>query len=117
MEPHTEVTIVGDTTFGKPVGQVGILFCDNILRATAFETVNALGEGDYFGGLLVDCPAADDLAEIVGASTDPNVETALTYLSGLGCPAPAMFQRRGLDLEVPQIDLRGPPWREFAAAF
>jgi hypothetical protein len=117
MEPHTDVTIVGDTTFGKPVGQVGILFCDKILRATAFETVNALNEGDYFGGLLVDCPATDDLSETVGASTDPNVETALTYLSGVGCPAPAMFQKPTLDREVPQIDLRGPAWREFAGAF
>jgi len=117
MEPHTSVTIVGDTTFGKPVGQVGILFCEKILRTTAFETVNALNEGDYFGGLQVDCPAADDLTETVGADTDPNIETALTYLSGVGCPAPATFQKFDLDREVPQIDLRGPPWREFAGAF
>ena len=41
MIPHADVSIVGTDTFGKPVGQVGVLFCDKILRPTAFETVNA----------------------------------------------------------------------------
>lgn len=117
MQPHTEVTIVGDTTFGKPVGQIGALFCDKILRATAFETVNSIDEGGYFDGLPVDCPAADDLTEIVGAATDPNVLTALTYLESGACPAaPSMLQAE-FDRTLPQIDLRGPAWREFAGAF
>ncbi len=117
MEPHVEVTIVGDTTFGKPVGQVGILFCDKILRATAFETVNALDQGDYFDGLPVDCPAADDLTEVVGADTDPNLLTALAYLGTGACPAAAGMLKPTFDRDLPQIDLRGPPWREFAGAF
>ena len=116
MEPHAEVTIVGGTTFGKPVGQLGIEFCDKILRPTAFETVNANDEGGYFDGLPVDCAAADDLSVPVGDATDPNVVTALDFLATGACPvvqglaAPAM-------LAVPQLDLRGPPWREFAGAF
>ena len=117
MEPHAEVTIVGDSTFGKPVGQVGILFCDKILRATAFETVNALDQGDYFGGLPVDCPATDDLTELIGADTDPNVVAALAYLGTGACPAGLRISTPVVDPERPQIDLRGPAWREFAGAF
>ena len=117
MEPHVEVTIVGDTTFGKPVGQVGILFCDKILRATAFETVNALDQGDYFDGLPVDCSAVDDLMEVVGADTDPNLLTALAYLGTGACPPAAEMLKSTFDRDLPQIDLRGPPWREFAGAF
>ncbi|MFQ5982810.1 MAG: S41 family peptidase [Woeseiaceae bacterium] len=117
MEPYAEVTIVGDTTFGKPVGQVGIEFCEKILRPTAFETVNALDQGDYFDGLPVDCPAADDLTETVGADTDPNVITALSFLATGACPAPAGMPKPAFDRDLPQIDLRGPPWREFAGAF
>ncbi len=117
MEPYAEVTIVGDTTFGKPVGQVGILFCDKILRATAFETVNALDQGDYFNGLPVDCPAADDLTEIVGVATDPSLVSALAYLETGACPAAAGMLKAEFDQALPQIDLRGPAWREFAGAF
>ncbi|MEE8345190.1 MAG: S41 family peptidase [Woeseiaceae bacterium] len=117
MEPYAEVTIVGDTTFGKPVGQVGIQFCEKILRATAFETVNVLDQGDYFDGLPVDCPAVDDLTELVGADTDPNLVTALAFLANGACPAAAGILKPTFDRDLPQIDLRGPPWREFAGAF
>ncbi|MFQ5548488.1 MAG: S41 family peptidase [Woeseia sp.] len=119
MDPHLAagVTIVGDTTFGKPVGQVGIEFCTKILRPTAFETVNSLDQGDYFDGLPVDCPAADDLTVAVGADTDPNVVTALAYLGTGACPAPAVTGKPSMERDVPRIDLRGPPWREFAGAF
>ena len=116
-EPYAEVTIVGDTTFGKPVGQVGIQFCEKILRATAFETVNVLDQGDYFDGLPVDCPAVDDLTEVVGADTDPNLVTALAFLATGACPAAAGVLKPTFDLDLPQIDLHGPPWREFAGAF
>ena len=81
MEPHVEVTIVGDSTFGKPVGQLGLPFCDKILRPTSFQTINANDEGDYFDGLPVDCAAADDLSIPVGDDADPNVVTALSYLA------------------------------------
>lgn len=117
MEPYAEVTIVGDTTFGKPVGQVGIQFCEKILRATAFETVNVLDQGDYFDGLPVDCPAVDDLTEVVGADTDPNLVTALAFLATGACPAAAGVLKPTFDRDLLQIDLHGPPWREFAGAF
>lgn len=121
MEPYVEVTIVGDSTFGKPVGQVGIEFCEKILRPTSFETVNALDEGDYFDGLPVDCPAADDLAVAVGADTDPNITTALSYFANGACPAVLQQFKLQRDpagrAQVPQLDLRGPAHREFAGAF
>jgi len=86
MEPHVEVAIVGDRTFGKPVGQVGLNFCDQVLRATAFSLTNADDFGDYFGGLPADCAVTDDLSIAVGADNDPNVEAALTYFATGGCP-------------------------------
>jgi carboxyl-terminal processing protease len=121
MEPHVAVTIVGATTFGKPVGQVGIQFCEKILRPTSFETVNALDEGGYFDGLPVDCPAVDDLAIAVGADNDPNVLTALSYFATGACPVVVqqLKVQRGLTEreQLPVPDLRGPAHREFAGAF
>ena len=120
MEPHVEVTIVGTDTFGKPVGQVGLEFCEQILRPTAFQLLNADDFGDYFDGLPVDCAAADDLNVAVGDDADPNVVAALEYLATGTCPvaAQAVDQLKlGTQLEVPQLDRRGPPHREFADAY
>ena len=119
MDPHVEVVIVGDDTFGKPVGQVGLEFCEKILRPTAFQTLNANDFGDYFFGLPVDCTAPDDLDVAVGADDDPNIEAALTYLDTGGCPAAAIpgsqFKLEAAQ-PVPQLELRGSPAREFANA-
>ena len=120
MDPHVEVVIVGTDTFGKPVGQVGLDFCEKILRPTAFQTLNANDFGDYFFGLPVDCAAPDDLDVAVGADNDPNIEAALTYLDTGGCPAAsvpgAQFKLEATQA-VPELELRGTPAREFANAF
>jgi hypothetical protein len=120
MDPHVEVTIVGANTFGKPVGQVGLEFCDQILRPTAFQTLNANDFGDYFDGLPVDCVAADDLDVAVGADTDPNMVAALGFLETGVCPVaslPAAQFKAGMERSIRQPDRRGPAHREFADAF
>tara|TARA_R110002096_G_scaffold223000_1_gene411971 strand:- start:30363 stop:31715 length:1353 start_codon:yes stop_codon:yes gene_type:complete len=90
MISHVNVGIVGDNTFGKPVGQIGLEFCDKILRPTAFRLANADGDGDYFDGLPVDCPAADDLNVAIGADNDPNMVAAMSYLETGACPVVAV---------------------------
>lgn len=119
LAPHVEVVIVGDTTFGKPIGQAGFEFCGNILRITAFQIFNADGYGDYFDGLPVDCPAADDLDIAVGADADPNVVAAMTYLDTGACPvavAAGMAKPAGAAaVRRPEPD--GRPQRDFGGAF
>jgi hypothetical protein len=90
MEPSVEVTLIGSDTFGKPVGQVGVIFCEKILRPTAFETVNSLDQGGYFDGLPVDCPAVDDLNFAIGTPLEPATAEALAFL-GTGACSPSAF--------------------------
>ena len=45
------VTVIGDTTYGKPVGQYGLAFCDKVLAPVAFSIKNANLEGDFFNGI------------------------------------------------------------------
>jgi len=114
------VYIVGDNTFGKPVGQVGLEFCDKILRPTSFKKSNAAGFGDYFDGLPVDCPAPDDLNFATGADNDPNMVAALSFVTGAGCPvvaAPGGLQKSGLSVDVVLPEHDGRPEREFAGAY
>jgi carboxyl-terminal processing protease len=119
MDPHVEVAVVGADTFGKPVGQVGLRFCEKVLRPTAFQTLNANDFGDFFFGLPVDCAVPDDLSIAVGAEDDPNIEAALTYLGTGACP-PASVPAAQLKLEAttpsPRLEFEGTPAREFANA-
>ncbi|MGR9093359.1 MAG: S41 family peptidase, partial [Gammaproteobacteria bacterium] len=89
MVPHVDTAIVGDRTSGKPTGQIGLEFCDKIMRPTAFRYANANGDTDFFDGLPVDCAAPDDLNTEIGADDDPNVIAALSYLNTGACPAAA----------------------------
>lgn len=120
MDPHVDVAIVGDTTNGKPVGQVGLRFCEQILRATAFQTLNALDFGDYFDGLPATCSASDDLEIAVGADIDPNMIAAMTWFETGACPVDdgPPVQSKTAEFTVPsRLDRRAPPEREFADAF
>jgi carboxyl-terminal processing protease len=82
-----DLALVGAPTYGKPVGQLAFDFCNNDyrLRAVAFKSVNADGDGDYFDGLPVDCPAEDDLSLPLGNSNEASFAAALEYM-GTGCP-------------------------------
>ncbi len=120
MEPHIELAIVGDRTFGKPVGQIGVEFCEQVLRPTAFQTVNANDVGDYFDGLPADCSVSDDLEIPVGADNDPNIEAALTYFATGGCPvalATSAVAKSGFGERDQRAVRRGPPQRELADAY
>lgn len=94
MLPHVEVATVGDTTLGKPVGQLGFEFCEKILRPISFQTVNSLDEGDYFDGFLATCPAADDLDFLLGDPAEPSLAEALAYIENGVCTPVVSKQMR-----------------------
>jgi len=94
LRPFLPVTVVGDTTYGKPVGQYGFDFCDQVLYPVAFAVRNAQGQGDYFGGIPADCPAADDLDHPLGDSAEASVAEALHYLRTGGCSGQAAAARQ-----------------------
>jgi hypothetical protein len=91
MIPWVEVAIVGANTLGKPVGQdaFDLSTCQDRLRLVTFKTVNADGNGDYYGGLAGSVPfacAADDrVAEPLGSASENMVATALGWLNTGAC--------------------------------
>ena len=80
LRPFIPVTTVGETTYGKPVGQYGITFCDKVLYPVAFTLRNALGQGDYFNGIAADCAAADDPDHQFGDPPEASLAEALTVV-------------------------------------
>lgn len=90
---RNNVALVGENTFGKPVGQFAFdrSACDDRLRAIAFRTVNADGNGEYYGGLAsvmpVTCAAGDDYTRQLGDPQETSIRTALDFLAGRSCTA------------------------------
>jgi C-terminal peptidase prc len=92
LRPYLPVAIVGDRTFGKPVGQYALPFCDKVLNAVSFVLRNANGEADFFTGLAPTCPAADALDRQLGDPEEASLREAFVYLRTGACtpsPAPA----------------------------
>jgi carboxyl-terminal processing protease len=80
LRPFMDVTVVGDATFGKPVGQYGFEFCEKLLFPVSFLVTNAHGEADYFGGIPADCAAADDLDRPLASPSEASLAEAVFVL-------------------------------------
>jgi len=107
LRPYIPVTIIGDTTYGKPVGQYGLRFCDKVLAAVAFSIKNANLEGDYFDGLPADCPAPDDATHQLGDPAEGSFAEALTVIRTGACTPRTEAQSRALRLRPSMPRLTG----------
>jgi carboxyl-terminal processing protease len=117
--PWLEVAIVGEDTYGKPVGQYAFDLpgCEDRLRLVAFRTVNALGQGDYYSGLASTlsfaCAASDTVAEPLGSATEGMVAAALAWLQTGACaqlmPSTLARARTAGDAAVAPHPLPGRP--------
>jgi carboxyl-terminal processing protease len=87
LRPYIPVTVIGDTTYGKPVGQYGLRFCDKVLYPVAFSIKNANLQGDFFDGIPVDCAAGDDYSHQLGDTAEASFAEALTFIRTGACSA------------------------------
>ena len=90
LRPFMPVILIGDRTYGKPVGQRVFTFCDKALAPVTFVLRNADGEGDFFGGFAPTCTAADDLNFQIGDPNEASLKEALVFAGTGACtPTPA----------------------------
>jgi carboxyl-terminal processing protease len=97
LRPYIEVVTIGESTFGKPVGENGFFICNYAVYPITFKIENSQGAGDYFGGLAPTCGAADDLTHPLGDKDEAAVAAALQYMQSGTCTAQSTAQaaRRG----------------------
>ncbi len=107
MQPYlgNDLAIVGQNTFGKPVGQSAfdLSECDDRLRVVTIKLENANGQGEYFNGLAETvpntCRARDDIMRNFGDPQEDMLATALDFLAGRSCTpiagGPATTQSTG----------------------
>lgn len=99
LRPFMPVVVVGDTTYGKPVGQYGLRFCEKILYPVAFSIKNANLEGDFFDGIAADCAAADDATHQLGDPLEGSFAEALTVIRTGACTPRTAAQARTTRLQ------------------
>jgi C-terminal processing protease CtpA/Prc len=92
LRPYMDVTVVGDATYGKPVGQYGFDFCEKVLYPVAFLVTNARGEADYFEGIPADCAAADDVDHALASPQEASLAEALYVVRNGRCSGRAAAQ-------------------------
>lgn len=87
LRPFMPVVVIGGTTYGKPVGQYGITFCDKLLAPVSFALRNADGQGDFFDGFAPACTAPDDADHQLGDPEEGSLKEALTFAATGACSA------------------------------
>ena len=89
LKPYLDVKLVGDKTYGKPVGfpviDINMSRTDSsknvVVAPVAFRTVNSQGIGDFYYGIDVDKLQNDDATHDFGDPLESCFKDALRYLS------------------------------------
>jgi C-terminal processing protease CtpA/Prc len=88
LRPFMPVVLIGDTTYGKPVGQYLIEFCSKVLAPVSFSLRNANGDANYFDGFAPTCAAGDGIDREIGDPQEASLAEALYYAAHDACSAP-----------------------------
>jgi C-terminal processing protease CtpA/Prc len=118
LRPWIEVKVVGDRSYGKPVGQYSFDFCEKVLIPVSFKIVNARGEGDYFDGIPADCAAADDLDRPLADAREASLAEALYVVRSGRCSgqaAAAELAQADLHARVREVPTNG--WQQLVNAW
>jgi carboxyl-terminal processing protease len=83
----TKITIIGETTCGKPVGFTAPSYKGKRYNVLSFRGKNATGFTDYFDGLTPKCVAVDAFAGNLGQAGEAMLDVALNYLTTGTCPS------------------------------
>ncbi|WP_339922154.1 S41 family peptidase [uncultured Cyclobacterium sp.] len=87
LKPYMEVVLIGETTYGKPVGSFPLSSFNETLDQNNVELVpitfaisNASGEAEYYDGFPVDIEASEDSFVNWGNLDDDRLSTALSFI-------------------------------------
>lgn len=106
LKPYMNVKLVGQPTYGKPVGFFAFtisIFKNKVekfladLYAINFETRNAANQGGYFDGITPDITATDFINVPWGNSSDDNLQKIFSYLGVSNFQSESTLQRMQKD--------------------
>jgi hypothetical protein len=87
LDPYMDVVLIGDNTFGKPVGSFPLSRYNRVLETNnvelvpiTFATANAQGKAEYFDGFPADFAVGDTPQFPWGDPKDARLAAALQYI-------------------------------------
>ena len=81
LNPFVQVYLVGDNTYGKPMGMNAWYYGDKYAFVpVTFKIANALDQGDYFNGLEADSYVDDNISLPFGDPEEASLKEALKFI-------------------------------------
>lgn len=108
LKPYRDISIIGTTTYGKPVSSMPTKFCDKYFYPIVFENLNALGQGRYYTGMQPDCTFYEDYTAMkeYGDEDEQLLAAAMDYtLNGICRPSAPSSAERAKAEKAPYTDL------------
>lgn len=114
LRPKMDVQLIGETTYGKPVGFLSNLIINGYYLFTPqFETKNSANEGGYYagmtpegatpnGGIYAGKHDSDDLTKDFGDENEGLLKDALTYIESNRYPTSSTVKIQSLDANATQ---------------
>ena len=81
LRPYMDIKLIGDTTYGKPVGFFPIEISDYAIYPISFRTINSAGNADYYSGFAPDKLMDDGVDKDWGDANEPCLAEALKYIT------------------------------------
>jgi len=101
LKPFTEITTIGDTTNGKPVGMYGFKHKElYMFWPISFELLNTLGDGDFYNGFAPAKYVIDDITHDWGDRNEYCLKEAIYYLENGNVSSKGEYQyRKGVQFD------------------
>ncbi|MFP4092451.1 MAG: S41 family peptidase [Cyclobacteriaceae bacterium] len=108
--PFVDVVLIGDDTYGKPVGSRPFRFGGYAINPISFKVLNDIDEGEYFGGLQADAYVVDDLSHKLGDPEEARLKEALYFIengsfTGLNARSSQQLREQQIELEGIQREI------------
>ncbi len=116
LKPYMNVLLVGESTYGKPVGSYGFEFGGYVLNPISLRLSNALGTADYYTGIPVNASQNDGLSKNWGDETESCLSEALYYYKNGGFSGLLLLKTEGSNNEKNQ-KMFDHPFKEEIGAF
>jgi C-terminal processing protease CtpA/Prc len=94
MKPYFNVKLVGETTYGKPVGFFAVNIDVYSIYLSSFLIRNSQGWSDYFEGIPADVTVTGDSNPALGDPNEICLNTVLTLIGGTSSTSATTVKKR-----------------------
>lgn len=81
LKPYLSVKLIGEKTYGKPVGFFPLTIGGYDVYLSMFTSKNSNNDSDYFDGMSVDKESRDDADYALGNLKEQSLQTAYNYIT------------------------------------